>query len=155
MFFASSHGPCLFLIRTVWAAVAPSAEGWWPAIQRLLEGAVPTPSANAPETKCDIAACVPISCHRGNGVVKRALPTASTALLRSAKQPARRFGSTLPPNRRTGFGLRSPWITPAKQNVATKPARRSIGRTNYTTASSKISLLAAGFLKRTARKRPA
>lgn len=111
MFFASSHGSCLFPIRTVWAAVAPSARGWWPAIQRLLLGAVPTPSANAPETQCVITACVEQSCHKLIQDVKPALPTASTALLRSAKQPARRFGSTLPPNRRAGFGLQSPWIT--------------------------------------------
>jgi hypothetical protein len=48
---------------------------------------------------------------QGRRVVKRALPTASAALLRSTKQPVRRLGSSQAPNRRTGFGLCRPWIT--------------------------------------------
>lgn len=124
MFCASQRGPCLFPVRACLGCGSSISRGWWSRYSTAPFGAVPTPSANASETQCDIAACVLASCHKVAGVVKPALPTDSAALLRSAKQPAQRFGSSQAPNRRAGFGLRSPWITP-ELSLALK--RRRLG----------------------------
>ena len=102
-FFASSADPAYFWSVPVWAAVAPLSRGRWSRDSTTPCGAVPTPSANAPETQCDVAACVRQSCHR-TGQVVNSVTHRLGGLLRYREAPRRRIGSMWTPNHRRASG---------------------------------------------------
>jgi hypothetical protein len=89
-----SADPAYFWSVPVWAAVAPHQPE---LVVPRFNGAFrhhPDAICQRAGDSMQCASCVPLRCHTGTRAVKRALPTDSAALLRSAKQPARRSGST-------------------------------------------------------------